>query len=129
MNNEKIYEETIGQEKEKLVSWDDVNVGSYIKLERDKAKVLLLVNWKVREISKFTDDKTGLPKKQIEFVADVLNEDGTPCQKIFTTTSVNALKGLKEIFAFKKNDKALKIRIKKIGEGVKTVYDIEEQAI
>ena len=95
MNNEKIYEETIGQEKEKLVSWDDVNVGSYIKLERDKAKVLLLVNWKVREISKFTDDKTGLPKKQIEFVADVLNEDGTPCQKIFTTTSVNALKGLK----------------------------------
>jgi hypothetical protein len=110
------------------VNWDDINSGSYVKLERDKAKVLLLLNWKLQRIAKFKDDKGNL-KQQIEFSADVLSEDGKPCQKVFTTTSLNALDGLKQIFSFKDGKKAVQIRIKKIGEGIKTYYDIEEQKL
>lgn len=123
MNNE-IHEESRIIEANDL-TWDDVNTGSYVKLEKDKAKILLLVNWKLQKIERFKDDK-GNVKQQIEFSADVLSEDGKPCQKVFTTTSVNALAGLKEVFAYKDSKKAVMIRIKKIGEGVKTVYDVEE---
>lgn len=104
--------------------------GDYIRLERDKAKILIMANWKIKKIKKFKDDKGEL-KEQLEFTADVLHEDGQPCKKIFTTTSYNCMKGLKEIFSKNYPDtaKPVKIRIKKIGEGKSTIYDIEEQPI
>jgi len=110
-----------------LADWDEIG-GDYLKLEKDKAKTLLLIDWRLDHIKKFKDDQGNL-KDQIEFSAVVLSEDGKPCaRKLFTTTSFNALKGLKEVFNGRKNEPVL-IRIKKIGEGKSTIYDIEEQKI
>jgi hypothetical protein len=108
-------------------TWDDIG-GDYIKLEKDKAKVLLLIDWSLAHIEKFKDDAGNL-KKQIEFSAKVLSEDGKPAKKVFTTTSINALKGLKEVFYMRDNKKPILVRIKKIGEGKSTIYDIEEQKL
>lgn len=116
--------------------FDQLN-GTYIKLERDKAKVLLITDWKIEVIQKFKDDKASkelgrdVLKKQLEFSAKVLNEDGRPTTGIFTTTSLNAMKGLKEVLSkyFPDTKTPRLIRIKKIGEGIKTMYDIEEQEI
>jgi hypothetical protein len=124
METENIHKEIEGKNP-----FDDVG-GTYLKLERDKAKILLLVNWKVQKINKFKDDK-GNPKEQMEFSADVLSEDGQPCNKIFATTSFSALQGLKEVFSkyFPDTTTPHLIRIKKIGEGKSTVYDVEEQPL
>jgi hypothetical protein len=111
----------------KLAGWDDVEEG-FVKLERDKAKMLLLIDWKLEHIKKFKDDSGNL-KEQIEFSATVLSEDGKPANKIFTTTSFNALKGLKFVFLGRNTKEPVLIRIKKMGEGKSTVYDIEEQKI
>lgn len=108
-------------------NWDSIG-GDYLKLEKDKAKLLLIIDWKLEHIKKFKDEHGNL-KEQIEFSARVLSEDGKPADKIFTTTSFNALKGLKEVLINKKNTEPVLIRIKKIGEGKSTVYDIEEQEI
>jgi hypothetical protein len=119
----------IHKEQENKNPFDDVG-GTYLKLERDKAKILLLTNWKVQKINKFKDDKGNL-KEQMEFSADCLSEDGQPVNKIFATTSFSALQGLKEVFSKYYPDTATPhlIRIKKIGEGKSTVYDIEEQPL
>lgn len=124
--NEKISEEQVNMNNEKN-PFDEIG-GDYIKLEKDKAKILLLVNWKIENIKKFKDEEGNL-KEQKEFQADCLNEDGVICKKVFATTSFNALKGLKEVFGkyWPETSRAVKIRIKKIGEGKATIYDIEEQ--
>lgn len=125
----KIQEEIVDLKKEDVLKnpFDDIG-GTYLKLEPGKAKMLLLKNWKIEKIKKFTDDKGNL-KEQMEFSADVLSEDGVACNKVFATTSWNALQGLKTIFSpyFPNVERPVLIRIKKIGEGKSTVYDIEEQ--
>jgi hypothetical protein len=128
MENEKIPE--IEQHNEEAKNpFDDIG-GDYVKLERDKAKILLLHNWKIEDIEKFKDEAGNL-KKQKEFSADVLSEDGQKVKKVFATTSFNALKGLKDVFSkyWPDNNRVVMIRIKKIGEGKSTIYDIEEQPI
>jgi hypothetical protein len=125
--NKKIEMEDVKQEATAKNPFDEVG-GTYLKLERDKAKILLLTNWTVQKINKFKDDKGNI-KEQMEFSADVLSEDGVACNKIFATTSFSALQGLKEVFSkyFPDTITPRLIRIKKIGEGKSTVYDIEEQ--
>lgn len=114
-------------ENETKNPWDNVG-GDYIKLERDKAKLLLLTNWRIEKIRKFKDDK-GEIKEQNEFTSDVVNEDGLPVLKIYSTTSYSALRGLKAVLSKYHPDNVTPrmIRIKKIGEGKATIYDIEEQ--
>ena len=112
---------------ETKLNWDDVG-GDYVKLDKDKAKMLLIVDWSLERVKKFKDDDGNL-KEQIEFSAKVLSEDGKPASNIFTTTSINALKGLKEVLLEKDEHTPVMLRIKKIGEGKSTVYDIEETAV
>lgn len=129
-NNELDMKDVTPKEPEQRNPFDSIG-GDYVKLDKDKAKFLVLTNWRIDRIKKFKDDKTGELKEQDEFVAEVVNEDGQPCSKTFTTTSYNAMKGLKNVFAKYWPDTArpVSIRIKKIGEGKATVYDIEEQKI
>ena len=117
-------------EKQLDVNPFDQISGDYVKLEKDKAKLLVLMDWKIETIKKFKDDKGEL-KEQLEFSALVISEDDKPANKVFTTTSFNAMKGLKEVFAkyWPDTQTPRKIRIKKIGEGKATIYDIEEQQL
>lgn len=122
------------EKQEQIVSWDDIG-GDYVKLDKDKAKLLLLIDWKLEHIKKFKDEEASkqagheILKDQIQFSATVLSEDGQPASKVFTTTSYNALKGLKDVLKGKNNKTPVLIRLKKIGEGKSTVYDIEAQEI
>lgn len=126
MNNNEIKMET--------ATWDSIEEG-YVKLDREKAKLIMIIDWKLEYIQKFRDEKMTkelgreVLKKQIEFSATVISEDGKPAQKVFTTTSINALKGLKDVLKNKKNTSPILLRIKKMGEGKTTFYDIEEQEI
>jgi hypothetical protein len=113
---------------ETKVTWDDIG-GEYVKLEKDKAKILVIIDWSLAHVRKFKDEKTGEFKDQIEFSAKVLSEDGKPASKVFSTTSFNAQMGLKEVLKDKDGTKPVCLRIKKIGEGKQTVYDIEEQKL
>lgn len=121
---EQIKTEVIDLKKNEKTPWDDIG-GGFVKMERDKAKVLLVQNWKVETIEKFKDDKGEL-KKQIEFSCDVISEDGVSVNKKYNTTSYSALRSLKEIFYLRQNNAPVLIRIKKIGDGKSTIYDIEE---
>lgn len=112
----------------KTATWNDIG-GSYVKLEPDKAKILILIDWNLKFVKKFKDEKTGELKEQLEFSARVLSEDGKPTDKQFTTTSLNAQNGLKKILIDKDPSKPVCLRIKKLGEGKQTIYDIEEQKI
>ena len=107
--------------------FDDIG-GDYVKLEQNVAKILVLADWNIQTIEKFKDEKTGNLKKQPEFSAVVLKENGIGVVKTFTTTSFNAMKGLKEVFGkyWPDTKTPRTIRIKKIGEGKATIYDIEE---
>lgn len=123
-------EEKINMERVNMENPFNQISGDYVKLDRDKAKILVLCNWRVERIKKFKDDKGEL-KEQPEFSADVISEDGQPVTKVFTTTSYNAMNGLKAILSKYWPDITTprKIRIKKIGEGKSTIYDIEEQKL
>ena len=116
------------EQKTIYADWNDIDDG-YVKIEKDKAKQLMIIDWNLEKIRKFTDEKTGQLKENISFKATVLSEDGKPAQKTFTTTSISALKGLKEILKDKDSKKPVLLRIKKIGEGKATIYDIEELEI
>lgn len=107
--------------------WDNIG-GDYVKLETGKAKIMIVSNWKIEKVKKFKDEAGNL-KEQDEFSCEVYSEDGNPVNKTFATTSFNALKGLKEVFSkyWPDTAKPVAIRIKRMGEGKQTVYDIEEQ--
>lgn len=119
--------------KEEIASnpFDDIISNMFVKLEKDKAKYLLLTNWKIVKIDKFKDEKTGLPKIQDEFSALCLSEDGTACNKNFTTTSINCIIGLSKVFSrdWPRTDIPHLVRIKRLNEGKATIYDVEEQPI
>lgn len=119
--------ETMENQTEMNKMWDEIG-GGYVKLEKDKAKFLMLIDWNLAWIEKFKDEKGNI-KKQIEFTAKVLSEDGSPVDKIFSTTSIGAIDGLKKILKTKDPKKPVLIRIKKMGEGKTTIYDVEEQPI
>jgi hypothetical protein len=129
MDKEQIVMKTAEVVEASKNPWDSIG-GDYVRLERDKAKMLILTNWSISKIKKFKDDKGEL-KEQTEFSAEVLSEDGYPAKKVFSTTSINALKGLKTIFSKYWPDTTTPrmIRIKRMGEGKSTIYDIEEQNI
>lgn len=118
--DEKMENET----QKEMNAWDNIG-GDYVKIESGKAKVLLVQNWKVQQIKKFKDDNGNL-KEQIEFSCDVISEDGMSVNKKYNTTSYSALRGLKEIFNNRQSTAPVLIRVKKIGEGKSTVYDVEE---
>jgi len=93
------------------ITWDDAcTSGGFIKLEEDKEKILTIVNWKFEKVEKFSEE-------QIEFQADVTEEDGQPVKEtVFTTSSRRLKMKLRPIIEGKDPTAQIKLGILKVGD-------------
>jgi len=103
------------------INWDEaVSSSGFVRLETDKEKRLTLTNFELNEVEKFGE-------KNIEFSADVLEEDGEPVkEKKFTATSRRLKKKLRPIFENKDPTSKVKLSILKVGEQFSTQYSVKE---
>ena len=106
------------------VNWDEATRSSgFVSLEEEKEKVLKLTNFEL--IQRPNDAK--IAAGEIEFIADVLEEDGREVADLkFSTTSKRLKKKLRPIFENKTKADIVKISIMKIGDKFDTQYSVKE---
>jgi hypothetical protein len=102
------------------VSWDEaIASNGFVKLESDKEKVLLLKNFKLEKVEKFG-------KEEVEFSADVVEEDGSKVEeKKFTTTSKRLKTKLRPLVEGKAPTDEVKVSILKVGDKYDTQYSVK----
>lgn len=120
MNTE---EQVTADAVEELVSWDEaIDSGKYIRLEQDKEKRLVITNWRLVKVKKFE-------KEEVEFIADVLKEDGkecTPIMKVFSTTSNRLKAKLRPLLENIEPASKIELAIIKIGDKFDTQYSVRK---
>ena len=107
---------------EENISWDEATQSSgFVTIEVDKEKKLVLTNVKLEK--KAADAKFGAGK--VEFIADVVEEDGSiVSDKVFNTTSTRLKQKLRPIFENKKPEDKTKISILQVGEKFNVQYSV-----
>lgn len=109
------------QTKVESATWDEaVNTGSFVHLETEKRKVLVLKDWKLEKVQKFGEE-------MVEFSAKVVEEDDKELKedKYFTTTSNRLKTKFRPIFEGVETDKEVRVAITKFGEKFNTNYGVE----
>ena len=110
--------------QEELVNeanWDEATrSGNYVSFETDKEKILVLTNWKLIKTDKFGKD-------EVEFEADVVEEDGkATVERKFSTTSTRLKKKLRPLLEEKNpQEDRVKISVLKVGERYDTQYSVK----
>jgi len=105
---------------EEKISWDEaVASEKFVKLETDMAKIVVLTNHKLEAVEKFGENV-------IEFQSDVIEEDGKPCEKVFTTSSRRLKSKLRPIFEKKQPTDKVKISVLRVGDRFDTQYSVKE---
>lgn len=105
-------------------NWDEATSSAdYVSLKTDVEKVLVLTNYR---LEKRTADSPIAPN-EVEFIAEVVEEDNKPVEeKQFTTTSKRLKKKLRDIFENKDPTEKVKLSILKVGEQFNTQYSVKE---
>lgn len=113
-----------GQNMTENISWDEATQNSgFVVLKADEQKTLKLSNWKFEKRA----PDTKIAANEIEFVADVLEEDGETVEgKTFNTTSKRLKQKLRPIFEDKKSEEVVTISILRVGEQFNTQYSCKE---
>ena len=103
------------------ITWDEATKtdSKFVKFEQDEPKILVMKNWKLVEVDKFG-------AKKIELQADVIEEDGEACEKVFENSSVRLKKKLRPILEEADSTKPVKVSIIMVGEKYKTEYSCKE---
>ena len=103
------------------INWDDaISSGKFVKLVTDTEKKLKLGVWGFEKVDKFGE-------VQVEFQAEVLEEDDEKISgKIFTTTSNRLKTKLRPIFEGRDKDKPVTIKILMLGEKFNVIYSVKE---
>jgi len=110
--------------EETNVTWDEaITSGNYIKLETDETKIITLTNWQLNKVTKSFNNET---KELVEFHCDVVEEDGKPVEKTFTTTSNRLKLKLKEVLQNTKPEDLVKISMIKVGEKFGVQYSVKQ---
>jgi hypothetical protein len=105
---------------EEQITWDDaVSSSAFVRLETDTQKVLTCKNPQLVKVEKFGDEV-------IEFQADVEEEDGNACGKLFTTSSKRLKSKLRPIFENVKPGEIVKLSILKVGDKFDTQYSVKK---
>lgn len=106
------------------INWDEATMNSsFVALITDEPKILKVVNWRFEK--KPEDSK--IAAGQIEFIADVLEEDGkVVSEKLLATTSKRLKQKLRPIFENKDPKTEIVINILKVGEQFNTQYSVKE---
>lgn len=101
--------------------WDEATEsGKFVKLKTDEEKKLVLINHKLMNVEKFGE-------KDVEFQADVVEEDGNLVEdKQFTTTSRRLKKKLRPFFEGVPTNEVVALTIEKVGEGFETQYSVKK---
>ncbi len=101
-------------------TWTDATESKYVRLEENVKKMMVLTNYRLSRVRKFDEDR-------IEFQAQVVNEDGEACDKIFSTVSAPLMRELRPFFDEKNPGNAIELIIlkKKVGTN-KYAYLVEE---
>jgi hypothetical protein len=106
---------------EEEVNWENATKsGNFVSLKEDEEKTLTLTNWRLEEVEKFG-------KETIEFVADVLKEDGEDVEKKFTTSSLRLKKKLRPVFEKHQPSEIVTISILRVGDKFDTQYSVKEK--
>ena len=104
---------------EEKITWDEaVSSSGFIKLETDTQKTLVCKNPVLMKVEKFGDTV-------IEFQANVEEEDGKACDKMFTTSSKRLKSKLRPIFESVKAGEAVKLSVLKVGDKFDTQYSVK----
>ena len=108
-------------ENKESVSWEEATASAgFIKFEEREKKELVISEYKLEEVNKFG-------KESIEFVANVIEEDGNTCDKLFTTTSKRLKTELRKVLDGKDLKKGpIKFTVMKVGKSYNTEYAVEE---
>ena len=106
------------------INWDEATKsGGFISLEEDKEKILKLTNWKF--VKRGNEER--IAPGEIEFIAEVLEEDGHIVSEIiFNTASKRLKKKLRPIFENKPSTDTFDLSIMKVGEKFNTQYSVKE---
>ena len=105
--------------QEKLVGWDEAYTDEYVRIEDGDSKVLAITNWRLIETDKFD-------KPQIEFVCDVVTEDGKEVKKQFSHTSNKLKKLLQPILEKIPPVEEVVVEISRAGKGNVTQWFVKE---
>lgn len=102
-------------------SWDEATSGKgFVVFETDAEKKLVITNWRNEKSQKFNKDV-------IEFVSDVIEEDGrVVVDKKFTTLSNRLKSKLRPILESKKPTDKVKLSVLKVGDRFETQYSVKE---
>lgn len=105
------------------IDWNALE-GDFVEISAGIPKKLVITNW--RNQDKFKDEETQQLKKGLTF--DVIKEDDRDVTKEWTLTAGKAIKQLKPLImrAEQTGKTSLSIQVIKVGEGQKTVYQINE---
>jgi len=112
------------------INWDEaVSGGAYVKLIEGEAKKLLITNWRFEKVEKFG-------KEQIEFQADVLEEDGAKVDlveiqgkqmpKQFTSSSKRLKQKLRPVLENVDPKLQVTISVMQVGEKFDTQYSVKK---
>lgn len=110
------------EQQEKIVDENKGLESSYVKFEKDKRKKVHVTQWRTVELIK---EFEGKQKLATEWRANVVAEDGNPCEKTMSLANISFRKQVNTLLASKARDTVVALSIKRIGEGKTTVYDVE----
>jgi len=112
------------------LNWDEaLSGGAFVKLEEGTPKTLVVTNWRFEKVEKFG-------KEQIEFQADVVEEDGTKVSEVeiqgklkpkqFNTSSKRLKQKLRSVFEGVDPKLQLKFSVLRVGEKFDTQYSVKK---
>ena len=106
------------------INWDDATESAgFVTLKPDAEKIIEVINWKFEKRAVDARIAAG----EIEFIADVVFEDGEAVEeKLFTTTSKRLKTKLRPIFENRPSTEKVKLSILRVGETFQTQYSVKE---
>ena len=105
-------------------TWNEALSGvTFIKFESGTPKTITLSNWSLQDKVMNVD---GKEETKIAFVADVIMEDGFPCEKILNSTSIRFQLECRPIFENREKGKPVTLQVIKVGDKKTTAFSVKE---
>lgn len=111
-------------EEKNNISWEEATKSSgFVSLDPDQEKKVKLTNWRFEK----RPSDANIAPNEIEFIADVTEEDGESTEeKLFTTTSKRLKQKLRPIFEGKNPTDVVALSVLRVGESFNTQYSCKE---
>lgn len=109
--------------EEEKIGWDEALENTdFVVLETDEPKEIVITNWRFER--RPVDSK--IAAGQVEFIADVKEEDGKEVEKKFTTTSNRLKTNLKPLLEKTEPTEKVKLSVLRVGKQFNTQYSCKK---